>query len=95
VNQQNFSTLSFFFFFAGAERKEEGSHQPTNNKQKERKAMKGMQKGKFRAQQGGMADLEPTGFEVSPMQVFVGTAVFIISVILLHFYGKLTGGSSS
>ena len=55
--------------------------------------MKGMQKGKFRQQQGGMAELEPTGFEVTPMQVFIGTAIFIVSVILLHFYGKMTGSS--
>ena len=54
--------------------------------------MKGMQKNKFRPQQPGQ-DSEPTGTEVQPMHILAGTMVFIVSVILMHFFGKITGGS--
>ncbi|KAF8296368.1 putative Sec61beta family [Trypanosoma cruzi] len=36
-------------------------------------------------------DLDLTGFEIQPLNVIVGTAVFVLSVILLHFYSKLGG----
>lgn len=48
--------------------------------------MKGLQKGRFRAQ--GIAELESTGFEVQPMQVVLGTAVFLITILACHFYFK-------
>ncbi|CUG92695.1 GPI-anchored surface protein, putative [Bodo saltans] len=54
--------------------------------------MKGMQKGRFRQQQGGaVSDLESTGFEVQPIHVLFGTVAFVLTVILLHFYGKFVG----
>lgn len=36
-------------------------------------------------------DLEPTGFTIAPMQLLVGCGAFIVTVILLHFFVKLTG----
>jgi preprotein translocase subunit Sec61beta len=36
-------------------------------------------------------DLEPTGFTIAPMQLVVACAAFIVTVILLHFFVKLTG----
>ena len=57
--------------------------------------MKGMQK---RKNMGGMVnpreDVEVTGFEVQPMQVLIGSLGFVLAVILLHFWGKVVGGSS-
>ena len=50
--------------------------------------MKGSQKNKFR--QSGTGDLESTGFEVQPSALFIGSVVFVLSIILLHFYGKMT-----
>ncbi len=58
--------------------------------------MKGMQK---RKAMGGMVnpreDIEVTGFEVQPMQVLIGSLGFVLCVILLHFWGKVIGGTSA
>lgn len=35
-------------------------------------------------------DLDPTGVTIQPMQIVFSCAVFIVSVILLHFFVKLT-----
>lgn len=57
--------------------------------------MKGMQK---RKAMGGMVnpreEVEVTGFEVQPMQVLIGSLGFVLTVILLHFWGKVVGGSA-
>lgn len=53
--------------------------------------MKGMSKGKYRQQQGQVNDLELTGFPVHPFNVLIGTVAFVLCVILLHFYSKMTG----
>lgn len=36
-------------------------------------------------------DLEPTGYVIQPMQLIVGCAIFVVSVILMHFFVKLAG----
>nr|CCC46519.1 conserved hypothetical protein [Trypanosoma vivax Y486] len=42
------------------------------------------------ANRSGVKDNEMTGFAVQPFHVIFGTAAFVVCVILLHFYGKLT-----
>lgn len=57
-------------------------------------AMKGMQKqAKFArgmGQPGQPGAGESTGIEVQPVQVLMGAVGFIITVVLLHFYSKIT-----
>ena len=53
-------------------------------------AMKGLQKAKYRPQMARAQDLDLTGFEVQPLHVIIGTVGFVITVIFLHFFGKMT-----
>lgn len=39
-------------------------------------------------------DAEVMGIEVQPYHVIIGTAAFVVCVLLLHFYGKLSSISA-
>jgi hypothetical protein len=51
--------------------------------------MKGSQRGRMKAflsQQG-----QSTGFEVQPVQLLAGALGIVVTVLLLHFFGKAFG----
>lgn len=36
-------------------------------------------------------DLAPTGFTIQPTQLVFGCTIFVLTVILMHFFVKVTG----
>lgn len=66
---------------------------PRKKKKIQEITMKAMQR-KMGGVSSAVNSLEPTGFEVHPFHVVIGTAAFVLTVILCHFYGKLGGAKA-